>query len=123
MFVTVMVLIDITILMVYTILEGFVDNFGVLSVPNKERPFIIIGVSSNGTQLMKSHLIFTFCNLLIFVIIGTCRKDNILHLPLFNEIMDKILKPRVALWLQMHPSDICSLLRFSNSKSEGQGVK
>ena len=43
-FVSVLVLVDVIILTFYTLLEGLVDNFGVLRVPSKENPSSVTGV-------------------------------------------------------------------------------
>ena len=44
-FVSVLVLVDVIFLILYTLLEGLADNFGVLRVPNKENPSSTSGVS------------------------------------------------------------------------------
>ena len=44
-FVFTMVSVDVILLIMYTLLEAFVDKFGVNSVPNKEKEFTISGVS------------------------------------------------------------------------------
>ena len=43
-FVSILVLVDVIFLIFYTLLEAFVDNFGVLRVPNKENISSIRGV-------------------------------------------------------------------------------
>ena len=43
-FVSVLVLLDVIFLILYTLLEGLVDNFGVVQVPNKEKLSSISGV-------------------------------------------------------------------------------
>ena len=43
-FVSIMVLIDVIILVFYTLLEALLDNFGILRVPNKENPSAVNGV-------------------------------------------------------------------------------
>ena len=44
-FVSVLVLVDVIFLIFYTLLEGLVDNFGVLQVPSKENLSSVTGVS------------------------------------------------------------------------------
>ena len=44
-FVSVLVLVDVIFLILYTLLEGLADNFGVLRVPNKENLSSTSGVS------------------------------------------------------------------------------
>ena len=43
-FVSILILVDVIFLVLYTLLEGLVDNFGVVLVPNKEKLSSISGV-------------------------------------------------------------------------------
>ena len=43
-FVSILVLVDVIFLVLYTLLEGLVDNFGVILVPNNEKLSSISGV-------------------------------------------------------------------------------
>ena len=72
MFVSAMVLVDVIILSSYTLLEGVVDNFGVLRVPNREKPSAVSGV-----RLSKLNLEVVYHTSMLFT--GTRNNHNVLH--------------------------------------------
>ena len=49
-FVSIMILIDVIILTFHTLLKGLLDNFGVVRVPNKEKPSSVSGVRWNARR-------------------------------------------------------------------------
>ena len=59
-----MVLIDLTILLVYTIVEGIQGNLTAIRVPNRENPRVVQGVGWYVISNTKS--VDLLCNLYIF---------------------------------------------------------
>ena len=72
MFVLAMVLVDVIILSSYTLLEGVVDKFGVLRVPNREKLSAVSGV-----RLSKLSLEVVYHTSMLST--GTRNNHNVLH--------------------------------------------
>ena len=108
-FVSVLVLVDMIFLTFYTLLEGLLDKFGVLQVPNKESLSSVSGVRDGISGVATNHTFHCFnCS------VGVGNNHALLHLSMLNKAMDKNFISGSAVWLQVCASDFCPLSCLSN---------
>lgn len=100
--VSILILVDVIALTFYTLLEGLVDNFGVLRVPSKENLSSVSGVRQTNYSIG-----IDINNISLFTGVGN--NHITLHLSVLNKIMDKNFISGSSCHCQVCTSNIWSL--------------
>ena len=97
------------IMVLHVLLEGFVANFNVAEIPNKEIPFIIQGVTNNSL----THL-YKCITLIMYICIGVRDSSELQSIPVLLSSMDTILYSGFDIWIHGCHSNLCTVLCLSN---------